>query len=50
MFVYFERRGESMSGGRTERERERERIPSSLHTVSVEPDTGHDLMNGEITT
>ena len=32
------------------RERERERIPSRLHAVSVEPDTGLNLMNGEIMT
>ena len=35
---------------RRERERERQRIPSRLYTVSVELDTGLDLMNGEIMT
>ena len=33
-----------------ERGREKERIPSGLHAVSVEPDTGLSLMNGEIMT
>ena len=32
------------------RERRRERIPSRLHTVSVEPDTGLDPMNCEAVT
>ena len=39
-----------MSGGGTEREGERERIPSRLHTVSMEPDAGLGLTNHEITT
>ena len=30
--------------------RERERIPSRLRTVSIEPDSGLDLMNCEIMT
>ena len=42
MFIYFEReRG---------RERGRERIPSRLHTVSTEPDTGLHPTNHEIMT
>ena len=36
--------------GEGQRERERERIPSRLCTVSTEPDTGLKLMNHEITT
>ena len=41
-----------ISGGGAEREREgeRERIPSRLHAVSTEPDTGLDLTNPEVTT
>ena len=34
----------------TERERERGRIPSRLHAVSTELDTGLQLTNHEITT
>ena len=42
LFIYFEReRG---------REREGERIPSKLHTVSAEPSVGLNLMNCEIMT
>ena len=38
-----------MGRGRDRRgERERERIPSGLHTVSAEPDPGFDLTNREI--
>ena len=39
-----------MNGEGTERERERgrERIPSRLHTVSIEPDAGLELRNHEI--
>ena len=44
-----ERKSEHMSRGRAERER-RERIPSRLHAVSVEPDVGLDFMNCEIMT
>ena len=33
-----------------EREWEKERIPSRLHTVSPEPDVGLELMNHEIMT
>ena len=33
-----------------QREREEEKIPSRLHTVSPEPDTGLGLMNREIMT
>ena len=35
--------------GKIQRER-RERIPSRLHTVSIEPDTGLDPINREIMT
>ena len=38
------------SGGGADREGERERIPSRLHTVSTEPDMGLELMNCEIMT
>ena len=38
------------SEGGAESEGERERIPSRLHTVSMEPDTGLDLMNCETMT
>ena len=38
------------SGGGTEREGEREKIPSRLHTVSAESDVGLDLADHEITT
>ena len=31
-------------------ERGRERIPSKLHTVSAEPDVGHEPTNHEIMT
>ena len=33
-----------------QRERERDRIPSRLRTVSAEPDAGFDLRSYEITT
>ena len=33
-----------------QRERERERIPSRLHTVSTEPNAGLELTNREIMT
>ena len=36
--------------GRAERERGRERIPSRLCTVSVEPDVGLEFTNHEIMT
>ena len=37
-------------GAEREREREGERIPRRLHTVSAEPNSGLDAMNGEIMT
>ena len=46
LFLYFER--ESMSSA--EAEREGERIPSRLCTVSTEPYSGSDPMNREIVT
>ena len=45
-FIYFEREREHKRG----RQRGRERIPSKLHSVSVEPDEGLKLMNREIMT
>ena len=36
--------------GQAETERERERIPNRLYTVSIEPNVGLDLMNHEIVT
>ena len=42
--MYFEReRAEE-----DQREEERKRIPSRLHTISTEPDKGLELMNHEI--
>ena len=38
--IFFFRVTERASRGGAERERERERIPSGLHTVSAEPDIG----------
>ena len=46
-FIYFEREREHEWRWGGERER-RERIPSRLHTVSMEPDVGLELMNHEI--
>ena len=48
LFIYFERARESTSMGGAERERERERIPSRLCTVSIELDVGLEPMNHEI--
>ena len=39
-----------MSGGGTEREREREKISSRFHTISTEPDLGLSLATLEIMT
>ena len=44
MFIYFERERACKQGG-AERDRERERIPSGVHTISVEPDVGLELLN-----
>ena len=44
MFIYFER------GGGAERERQTDRLPSRLCTVSTEPDAGLKLMNWETMT
>ena len=41
MFIYSPSRGE----GGSERVREREKIPSRLHSVSAEPNTGLDPTN-----
>ena len=44
LFIYFEReRAEE-----DQREEERKRIPSRLHTISTEPDKGLELTNHEI--
>ena len=48
MFIFRERESESRGGA--ERGRERERIPSRLHSVSAELDAGLELMNCEIMT
>ena len=51
MFNYFEREGDYQWGmGQRERERGKERIPSSLHAVSTEPNLGLELMSYEIMT
>ena len=47
-FIYFERERERAEGSGAERRRER--IPSRLGTVSVEPNTGLDLTNCKIGT
>ena len=48
MFIYFD--GKSANRGGAERAGERERMPSSLHAVSSEPDTRLELVNREIVT
>ena len=54
LFIYSERERESVCvhahEQRRSRERGRERIPSRLHTVSIESDVGLDSMNHEIMT
>ena len=50
LFYSFERDRDSVRHGGTERERERERIPSTLHNTSAEPDRELKLMNHEIMT
>ena len=45
VFIYFERDRERERGGER-----RERIPSTSHTVSVEPDAGLEIRHHEITT
>ena len=54
LFILSERERESMSGGKREggreREKEREGIPSRLRTVSTEPDVGFKPTNSEIMT
>ena len=51
MCIYFEKERESEQGG-AERAGvgERERIPSSLHTVNAEPRVGLEPMNAELLT
>ena len=43
MFIYFERERENKQG------KGRERIPSRLLAIRVEPDAGPELTNREIT-
>ena len=53
MVIYFERREgerERESTSRERAEKERDRIPSRLHTVSTEPNAGLDLTNQEVMT
>ena len=47
LFIYFGKRAQIRE---EQRERERERIPSRLHTVSTEPNAGLELTNREIMT
>ena len=49
LFVYFERDGDSVSGGGVE-EGARERIPSRLCSASGEPDAGLEPRNREVMT
>ena len=46
LFIYFEREKERKG----QREDERERIPSRLHTVNTKPDTGLEPTNSKIMT
>ena len=46
LFIYFERERVRRGGA----EREGERIPSRLHTVSAKPDAGLKLENRELMT
>ena len=48
-YLFILREREHASGSRG-RERGRERIPSRLHAVSIEPGAGLELINREITT
>ena len=48
LFIYFQRDRESTN--EQGRGRERGRIPSRLHAVSIEPDTGLKLRNCEVLT
>ena len=50
LFILLEGEKEQVGGTERERERERERVPSRLHAVSTEPDTGLELTNCEIMT
>ena len=50
MSIYFEREGEREKVGDGPREKGRERIPSRFCAVSIEPNSGLDLMNHEIMT
>ena len=45
-----DRERKSTNGGGAERERERDRIPSRLHAIGTEPDSGLELTNREIVT
>ena len=48
VFIYFEQ--ERIQSGTGQTERQRERIPGRLHTVSTEPNMGLDPQNHEIMT
>ena len=50
MFIYLFWERESESRGGTERQRQRQRIPSRVWTVSAGPDVGLELTNGETVT
>ena len=50
IYYFFERERERASAGEEQREKGRERIPSRLCAVSVEPEVGLDPMNCEIVT
>ena len=50
LFIYFEKERERQQAHTREAGGERERIPSRLLAVSVEPDMGLDPMNCEIMT
>ena len=48
VFIYLLWKRESKREQGRGRDTGRQRIPSRLHAVSAEPDTGFDLMNHEI--
>ena len=48
LLIYFERKSENKRG--RGREKGKERIPSRLHAVSIEPKAGLELTNCEIMT
>ena len=50
IFIYFERERVGAQAGEGQRKRGRERIPSRLHAVNVEPDARLEPTNCEIMT